>query len=163
MYRYRHIAYLLGIALSLIASMMACSGEDCPINNTVAGKMVFYNHLGDPVPINGTLSVSVVRPQGDSIVLNLKSNASDVTIPLSYAYETDTLIFDYNGGMTYDTLYISHTNTPTLVSVACGTAMFHSLTTVRSTHHVIDTLIIKSPEVNYDERENIQVIYHTAD
>lgn len=163
MHRYRHIAYLLGIALSLIVSMMACSGEDCPINNTVAGKMVFYNHLGDPVAINGTLSVSVVRPQGDSIVLNLKNNASDVTIPLSYAYETDTLIFDYNSGMVYDTLYISHTNTPTLVSVACGTAMFHSLTTVRSTHHMIDTLIIKSPEVNYDERENIQVIYHTAD
>ena len=163
MHRYRHIAYLLGIVLSLITSMMACSGEDCPINNTVAGKMVFYNHLGDPVAINGTLSISVVRPQGDSIVLNLKSNASDVTIPLSYAYDTDTLIFDYNGGMAYDTLYISHTNTPTLVSVSCGTAMFHSLTTVRSTHHVIDTLIIKSPEVNYDERENIQVIYHTAD
>lgn len=163
MHRYRHIAYLLGIVLSLITGMMACSGEDCPINNTVAGKMVFYNHLGDLVAINGTLSISVVRPQGDSIVLNLKSNASDVTIPLSYAYDTDTLIFDYNGGMAYDTLYISHTNTPTLVSVACGTAMFHSLTTVRSTHHVIDTLIIKSPEVNYDERENIQVIYHTAD
>ena len=59
--------------------------------------------------------------------------------------------------------YLSHINTPTLVSVACGTAMFHTLTKAHSTHHVIDTLIIKSPEVNYDERENIQVIYHTAD
>lgn len=163
MHSNRHIAYLLSIALSLMVGMGACSDEDCPINNTVAGKMVFYNHLGDPVAINGTLSVSVVRPQGDSIVLNRKSNAADATIPLSYAYETDTLIFDYNGGMAYDTLYIGHTNTPTLVSVACGTAMFHTLTTARSTHHVIDTLIIKSTEVNYDERENIQVIYHTAD
>lgn len=151
----RHIAY----TLSLLLCLAACSGEDCPINNTVAGKMVFYNHLGDPVAINGMLSVSVVRPQGDSIVLNRKNNAAEVAFPLSYTHETDTLIFDYNGGMAYDTLYVSHTNTPTLVSVACGTAMFHSLTTVRSTHYVIDTLIIKSPEVNYDERENIQVIY----
>ena len=155
----RYIAYTLGLLLCLAA----CSGEDCPINNTVAGKMVFYNRLGDPVAINGVLSVSVVRPQGDSIVLNRKSNAAEVTFPLSYTHETDTLIFDYNGGMAYDTLYVSHTNIPTLVSVACGTTMFHTLTKIRSTHHAIDTLIIKSPEVNYDERENIQIICLSAD
>lgn len=155
----RYIAYTLGLLLCLAA----CSGEDCPINNTVAGKMVFYNRLGDPVAINGVLSVSVIRPQGDSIVLNRKSNAAEVTFPLSYTHETDTLIFDYNGGMAYDTLYVSHTNIPTLVSVACGTAMFHTLTKIRSTHYAIDTLIINSPEVNYDERENIQVIYLSAD
>lgn len=161
MHRYRHTLYTLGMLLCIMAGLTACSGEDCPINNTVAGKMVLYNHHGDAVAINGTISVSVVRPQGDSVVLNRKSNASEVTFPLSYAHETDTLIFDYNSGAAYDTLYIGHTNTPTLVSVACGTAMFHTLTTARSTHHVIDTLIIKSPEVNYDERENIQVIYRT--
>jgi hypothetical protein len=76
-------------------------------------------------------------------------------------HETDTLIFDYNDGAVRDTLYLSHTNTPTLVSVACGTAMFHTLTAARSTHYAIDTIVIKSPEVNYDERENIQVIYRT--
>jgi hypothetical protein len=119
--------------------------------------------LGDAVAINGTLSVSVVRPQGDSVVLNRKSNASEVIFPLSYMHETDTLIFDYNDGAVRDTLYLSHTNTPTLVSVDCGTAMFHTITSTHSTHTFIDTLIIKSPEVNYDERENIQVIYRTND
>ena len=49
------------------------------------------------------------------------------------------------------------------VSVDCGTAMFHTITAASSTHTLIDTLIIKSPEVNYDERENIQVIYRTND
>ena len=146
--------------------MVACSGEDCPINNTVMGKMAFYNQYGDAVSVNAILSVSVVRPQGDSVVLNQKSLASDVTFPLSYTYETDTIIFcyDFNGSaVLYDSLYISHTNTPTLVSVDCGTAMFHGITSVGSTHYLIDTLILKSSEVNYDERENIQVIYHSAD
>lgn len=147
--------------LCILALATACSGEDCPINNTVAGKMAMYSHLGDAVAINGTLSVSVVRPQGDSVVLNRKSNASEVIFPLSYMHETDTLIFDYNDGAVRDTLYLSHTNTPTLVSVACGTAMFHTLTAARSTHYAIDSIVIKSPEVNYDERENIQVIYRT--
>lgn len=162
MSRYRHIAYTLSILICMVVGIASCSGEDCPINNTVAGKMKFYNHLGDAVAINGTLSVSVVRPQGDSVVLNLQSNAAEVTFPLSYKHETDTFIFDYNSGTAYDTLYIGHTNIPTLVSIACGTAMFHTLTTAHSTHNVIDTLIIKSTEINYDERENIQVIYRTA-
>ena len=153
----RNILRLLGILL-IIVSVGACSGEDCPINNTVQGKMAFYNALGDPVSYIGTLTVSVVRPQGDSVVLNQKTNASEVLFPLSYTYETDTLIFAYGDGV-YDSLYVSHANIPTLVSVDCGTAMFHTITSASSTHHWIDTLILKSPEVNYDERENIQVIY----
>ena len=149
------------ILLVMLACMAGCSGEDCPINNTVAGKMQFYNQLGDAVAINGTLTVSAVRPQGDYVFLNLQPNASEVKFPLSYTHSTDTLIFDYNQGVVYDTLYISHTNIPTLVSVDCGTAIFHTITAAHSTHNVIDTLIIQSAKVDYDERENIQVIYRT--
>lgn len=156
----RHILRLLG-ALLIIIGVGACSGEDCPINNTVQGKMAFYDQLGDAVSYTGTLTVSVVRPQGDSVVLNQKTNASEVLFPLSYTHGTDTLIFAYGDGL-YDSLYVSHDNIPTLVSIDCGVAMYHTITSVSSTHHWIDTLILKSPEVNYDERENIQVIYHTA-
>lgn len=158
-----HTIFSFTVLLFMLAGMAGCSGEDCPINNTVAGKMQFYNQLGDAVAINGTLSVNVVRPQGDSVVLNQLYNASTIPFPLSYTHLTDTLIFEYNRGAAYDTLYISHTNTPTLVSIECGTAMFHTITAAHSTHHVIDTLIIKSPKVDYDERENIQVIYRTND
>ena len=165
MRRFRHIALPLVMLLAMVG-VVACSSEDCPINNTVRGKMVFYNEYGDAVSINAILSVSVMRPQGDSVVLNKKTMATDVTFPLSYVNETDTFIYcyDFNGvHFLYDTLYISHTNTPTLVSVDCGTAMFHTITEARSTHTLIDTLIIKSHEINYDERENIQVIYRTND
>lgn len=163
MKRLRHILYPIALVLITIG-YTACSGEDCPINNTVMGKMAFYNEYDDAVSVNCMLSVSVVRPQGDSTVLNMKTNASDFIFPLSYTHERDTFIFryDFNGvRIMYDTLYISHTNTPTLVSIDCGTAVFHSISAASSTHTLIDTLIIKSPEVDYDERENIQVIYRT--
>ena len=164
MKRLQHIVMSLAASL-IITGMASCSGDDCPINNTVLGKMAFYNSLGDATSINVPLSMLVVRPQGDSVILNRLSAASEVTFPLSYTHETDTFIFcyDFSDMMLYDTLYISHTNTPTLVSVDCGTAMFHTITSTHSTHTFIDTLIIKSSEVNYDERENIQVIYRTND
>ena len=164
MRRLRHI--IMSLTSSLIVIGMAnCSGDDCPINNTVMGKMVFYDSLGDAISINVPLSMLAVRPQGDSVILNRLSAASEVTFPLSYTHETDTFIFcyDFSDVMLYDTLYISHTNTPTLVSVDCGTAMFHTITSAHSTHTFIETLIIKSSAVNYDERENIQVIYRTND
>ena len=145
--------------LLLVMGMAACSGEDCPINNTVQGKMAFYNQYGEAVTYTDTFTVRVVRPQGDSVVLNRMTNVSEVLFPLSYTHGTDTIVFAYGAGAVPDSLYISHANIPTLVSVDCGTAMFHTITAVSSTHHWIDTLIVKSPEVNYDERENIQVIY----
>ncbi|MBQ4083389.1 MAG: hypothetical protein IJC77_03880 [Bacteroidaceae bacterium] len=156
--RFRYIARLL-CALLVGAGLFACSGEDCPINNVVQGKLAFYNQHGESVSYADSLTVRVVRPQGDSVVLNRKVYASEVLFPLSYVHGTDTLIFDYSGGRVPDSLFISHTNRPTLVSVDCGTAMFHTITSVGSTHHYIDTLVIKSSDVNYDERENIQVIY----
>ena len=156
--------------MSLVAGLIAigmasCSSDDCPINNTVLGKMVFYDSLGDAIKINVPLSMIVMRPQGDSVILNRQSSASEVTFPLSYTHETDAFVFcyDFSSVILYDTLYISHTNTPTLVSVDCGTAMYHTITSAHSTHTFIDTLIIKSSEVNYDERENLQVIYRTND
>ena len=158
MLRYRNIFFLL-VALLLVWGVSACSGDDCPINNTVMGKMAFYGQNGEAGALTTTLTVSVVRPQGDSVVLNQKTNATQVVFPLSYVRETDTIIFDYDGGAAYDSIYVSHTNAPTLVSMDFVTAIFHAITSVSSTHHVIDTVIIKSTEVNYDERENIQVIF----
>lgn len=154
----RYVYRLLGTLL-IVLGVSACSGDDCPINNTVMGKMTFYGQDGEAGSLTATLTVSVVRPQGDSVVLNQKAYASEVVFPLSYVHETDTFVFDYNGGAAYDSLFITHTNTPTLVSVDCGTAMYHTITSVNSTHNLIDTLILKSSEVNYDERENIKVIY----
>ena len=156
MQRILDVFRLLG-SLLLVVGLGACSNDDCPINNTVQGKMAFYNLQGKSISID-TLTVSVVRPQGDSVVLNRMNYASEVLFPLSYTHDTDTLIFVYGGGLR-DSLYVDHINIPVLVSVDCGTAMYHTITSVGSTHHGIDTLILNSSEVNYDERENIQVIY----
>lgn len=155
------LSRLLSLLL-VVVSLVACSGEDCPINNTVSGKMAFYSEYGDAVSFAGELTVRVVRPQGDSVVLNRKMKASEVLFPLSYVNEIDTFVFDY-AGVACDSIYVNHTNTPTLVSIDCGVAMFHVIKSVISTHNEIDTIILKSSDVNYDERENIQVIYRIAD
>jgi hypothetical protein len=103
--------------------------------------MAFYSEYGDAVSFAGELTMRVVRPQGDSVVLNRKMKASEVLFPLSYVNEIDTFVFDY-AGVACDSIYVSHTNTPTLVSVDCGVAMFHVIKSVISTHNEIDTIIL---------------------
>ena len=152
-----HITRLLIIPL-LLMGIHSCSGENCSINNTVQGKLAFYDQAGNAVAFTNALTVKVARPQGDSIVLNQSTYTSEVIFPLSYAYTTDTLIFDYNNGSELDSIYINHSNIPTLVSIDCGTAMFHTITSVSSTHNLKEAIILNSPEVDYDECENIKVI-----
>lgn len=155
----KRASYLVGLlGILVLFSVSACSGEDCPINNTVQGKMAFYSQYGDEASFVGQITMRVVRPQGDSVVLNRKANTHEVTFPLSYVHATDTFILDYDG-VVCDSIFVTHTNTPTLVSVDCGVAMFHTITSVSSTCYEIDSIILKSSDVDYDERENIQVVY----
>ena len=50
MRRVQHIVASFAIFLVLVG-MVACSGEDCPINNTVMGKMAFYDQYGEATGI----------------------------------------------------------------------------------------------------------------
>ena len=41
--------------------------------------------------------------------------------------------------------------------------MWHNVLYVRSTHHLIDTVLINHTEINYDANENLQIYFRTQD
>lgn len=144
----------------LVLLLASCNGTDCVINNTVDGTALFYSEEGRPVQIADTLTVSICRPQGDSIILNRKRGATEFTFPLSYAGETDTLVLRFSS--VGDTLFLSHDNLPQFISLDCGTAMFHTLTAVSSTHHAIHSVVISEPAIDYNATENLQILLRSA-
>lgn len=146
--------------LTLGLLLAACNGTDCVINNTVGGTALFYNEEGRPVQIVDTLTVSICRPQGDSIVLNRKRGVTEFTFPLSYAGETDTLVLRFNG--VSDSLFLTHDNLPQFISLDCGTAMFHTLTAATCTHHVLHSVVISEAAIDYNDTENLQILLRTA-
>lgn len=149
-------ALLVGGAL-LLAS---CGGDDCVINNTVAVTMNFYASAGNAVMLNDELTVSVVRRGNDSIVLNRKSSATGVSVPLGYAHECDTIVLRFGLNNIVDSVFLHHTNQPYFISLDCGTAMFHTLTDADCTHNVLQSVIVTQPEINYDALENIQLVFN---
>ena len=139
--------------------LAACGGEDCVINNTVAATINFYSTDGKAIMVNDELTVSMVRPGSDSIVLNRKSTPSGFTVPLGYMNECDTFVLRFTLANISDSVFIHHTNQPYFISLDCGTAMFHTITSADCTHSVLQSVVVTQPEINYDAIENLQLIF----
>ena len=153
-------------ALFALLLLAACSSIDCPLNNTVSAVYT----LGGKISSFGnadTLTVWTILSNGKDTVLNRKTSASTFTVPMSYDQQTDALVFcftDTIGTMLLDTLYVSKTNDPHFESVDCSPSIFHELTTLRCTHHMLDSVSIAQPTVNYDiTKTNIYLYFHSDD
>ena len=153
----RYLRLLAPLAFPVL--LTGCGGDDCVINNTVTATMNFYLSDGNACQITDTLTVSVVRAKGDSVVLNRKAGATGLTFPLGYDSAADTFVFHFAHMGVEDTVIIRHDNHPYFISLDCGTAMFHTLTDAACTHRLMQSVQITNPEINYDAQENIQVVF----
>lgn len=100
--------------------------------------------------------VMAERQQG--VILNRKSGADRVEIPLSYTVERDTFFFQYSARLA-DTVWVEHLNHPYFSSMDCGTVMHYRVLGVTSTHHLIDSIQVVEPEVTNILSENVKIYY----
>jgi hypothetical protein len=104
--------------------------------------------------VDGTDTLISRQIQG-SLELNYfyGSSASTFDLPISYTLPEDVLIVRVRNaaGKRYeDTIRIKKDNLPHFESVDCQASYFHTITAVSSTHDIIDSIVIKNPNVNYD-------------
>jgi len=159
-------AYILIIG-AVMMGLAACSSSDCPLNNVVLKKMNFYTTDGSSLTITDTLTITV----RDSVILNHATDESTVSLPMSYAADTDTLVLHFTPkGSDYsatDTIIISKTNEPHFVSLECAKVINHTITDVKwsrrtptATHRfAIDSIGVKNKVVNTDAKENLQIYF----
>lgn len=138
------------------------SGYDCSLNNIAYNRISFYttdeNGIESEYAMPEALTVSMMVNGRDSIVVNHRTGTQELTLPMCYTSNCDTLIFDYANGIT-DTLYVGHENIPFYQSMECGVIMHHELTETRHTGNLIDSMSIKTPRVNFDYNENIKLYF----
>lgn len=135
----------------------SCSSIECPVQNTVATVYELKDTLKD------TLTVWTKRKDGkDTVLLNMLINATQFQLPISQQHEVDTLIFNTRRLAVTDTVWVEKNDMPHFESVDCGTAYFHQLTSIRSTHLGIDTLVITKSFVDYDLSSTHILVYFKA-
>ena len=149
------MACLLSVVLYM--SFSACSSIDCPVQNTVRTYYNICGSDGSALTLKDAVTVISRRSDGlDTLLLNLQTNVSAFSLPISYSHPEDILVFAFStatGDSIYgiDTVWVKKEDIPHFESVDCSASFFHHLTDVRTTHHYIDSLVINNPEVNYDQ------------
>ena len=146
----KHLAYLL-----LVLLLGACSSIDCPVNSIVASKYALFDSDGESFAIGDTLTITSVRNDGiDTTLLNRGIGLSDFSLLVSYSHPEDILVFHFdNENRSFhavDTVWVKKDDIPHFESVDCNASFFHEITGVRYTSHIIDSIIINNPSVNYD-------------
>jgi hypothetical protein len=164
MRRKRHISVWLSV-LALAATAVGCGDSwTCPLNNTVYTTYAFYAdslEYGDTIkyPITCLDTLTVTAAGTDSVLLNKGYNLSTFDLPMSYDAAVDTLYFRFCGEEweATDTVWVDKIDIAHFENPDCATSMWHTITGVGSTHHVIRNIEIVNPNVNYDQNTTFQV------
>jgi hypothetical protein len=154
----KSIYYIAALVAVLLA---ACTSLDCPVNNMVETVYSLQNSDGSPDTLGiDTMWVYAERSDGtDTLIINslCGTKATKFSIPLSHTQSEDNLtiiIHDtcINTGQHEwrDNIQVKKENRPHFEGVDCKATYFHTLTSVQSTHDIIDTIIINKSEVTYD-------------
>lgn len=150
-------AVLVLMMCQLSCAVLSCSSIDCPVQNQVAVNwrvMVYDDTKMVADTLKDTLYVWTQRADGtDTLLYNRGVNTHSFSLPMSYQHPEDILVLgvvDTKKTVTLDTVWLKKNDIPHFESVDCGSHFFHELTSVRSTHHAIDTVSINQSSVTYD-------------
>ena len=153
--------------------LLSCESVSCPLNNTVESVYGFYAALydedgvlqtGTAVGVGDTLTVTLLG--ADSVILNRQTGRSGMNLPVSFYQDTDAVELAFTDTLrrtARDTIWITKYNHHHWDDPSCPVHMWHKVEGLRSTHYLIDTVLVTNPEINYDGLENFQIYFHVAD
>lgn len=147
--------------LLLAALAAACSSIDCPVNHNVFTRYKLYQPDGKPDTLDlDTMWVLTTKANGkDSVVLNALcgDSATRFSLPISHTQPEDHfLVLMRKYGQTedyyFDSIVVKKEDYPHFESVDCQASYFHKITGVRCLGNILDSVVIKNPDVNYDTK-----------
>lgn len=157
--------------ISMLALLtVACTSIDCPVQNTVYTAYHIYDTDGNRISLGDMLSVTTTRRDGtDSVLLNRMTGNSEFELPISYNDPEDTLFFEISRMapteeateevLVRDTVWVAKDNYPHFESVDCNASFFHTITAVKWTRNIIDSIAINNKSVTYDASKEHFHIY----
>jgi hypothetical protein len=151
----RHIA-VTGIVVTLVMSLASCTVQTCyddidPLMNTT----LLASGTGQEVKAD-TIVVTGVSPT-DTIEFVNSKNVASFSVPLNPGDDVSTFYITISG--TADTAVIYYARHPHLVAPECGYTILSEITGLRTTHNIIDTLIIENKSVNLYGETNLHLFF----
>lgn len=149
----------------MVLAMVGCTSLDCPLNNTTYTK---YRLMGNVTTLNDTMTISTTKTEGtDSVLINKDVKVDSFILPMSYHQPEDVFYFEIRNqeNQVYkDTVTVKKEDFSHFESVDCNPAFFHTITEVKTTHNLIDSIVINNKDVNYDaSKAHFYIYFGTRD
>ena len=146
----------IAIMATLVMFLPSCSVQPCSEEtNPLLKTVLLASGTGEAAKAD-SLRVYTYRETDTLRFINLKG-ASAFSVPLDPASDESEFLITLNG--ITDTAVIRYSRKPHLVSPACGYPIISELTGLKTTHNIIDTLIIENKSVNLDGQKNLHLFY----
>ncbi len=150
------VIIFIAVITSLVMTLPSCSVQPCyeetdPVMNTV----LLVSGTGETAKAD-SLRVYTFRETDTLRFISVKG-VSSFSVPLDPANDESMFLITLNG--ITDTAVIRYIREPHLVSPECGYTIVNVITGLRTTHNIIDTLIIENKFVNLDGQKNLHLFY----
>ena len=150
------ITVAIVISAILAAGVSSCSVQPCyedtdPVMNT----LLLTSGTGETATAE-SLNIRGVLPT-DTIEFVNATSTSSFSVPLDPG--SDQSLFYITLNDVSDTAVIFYTRHPHLVSPECGYTLTSRISGLKTTHNIIDTLIIENNNVNLNGEKNLHLFY----
>lgn len=147
---------LFAIAAALAAILPSCSVQPCyEDTNPLLNTLLLVSGTGETAEAD-SLRVYTYR-ETDTLRFIDSRVTSFFSVPLDPASDQSLFLITLNG--VTDTAVISYNRRPHLVSPECGYTLVSDITGLKTTHNIIDTLIIENRSVTLNGETNLHLFY----
>lgn len=142
--------------MTVVLLLASCAEQAC-YDKTDPMMNAFLLESGTGVIFKANTIVVTGITATDTIEFVDATAVSSFSLPLDPGNDVSTFYIVLDG--IADTAVISYTRRPHLVSAECGYTIVSELTGLKTTHNIIDTLIIENKSVNLNGERNLHLFY----
>jgi len=141
---------VLVVVVVVVSSLTSCRPDTVCRENTHVALVSEFRRLyldeGRQLQIDPTWdSLTVVGLGATQPLYNNSKNLVQIALPMHIAGDSTMYTLCYRNQT--DTICVRHTNSPYFISMECGCAVNHTLQSIRSTKHWIDSISIVDPSM----------------
>lgn len=159
----KHSLFHIIIAICCTLFFGACTADttcrkDMAVAMVVTLQSDSINSKGYMVKYTAWDSITLVIPQALDSLLNNQKNVTKMLLPLKPDTTISTFLMTFHNQT--DTLFVEHTPRQYFVSLACGCAIYHTITAAWSTDPRVDSVQIINANVENAIQENLCIHLH---
>ena len=155
-------------AIAGLLALASCASNECLDNQNSLPLAGFYSSDSVPQKIAlDSISIYGIGAPGDSILQDSVRTLQQVYLPFRIDQGKTQYVIQYLGGLLgiyhiADTITFNYDIVPWFVSAACGAVYDYKITSIKTTHNIIDSVTCPQGIIDNTDVENLKIYFRVA-